>query len=169
MKKRFQSIDSMIDISVIVPLHPAQQEKFECIDLRHRIDTIAKDMQVDWAIETSDNSCVVAISRTYGPVVGEEEICKIEEDATRFMLAINKLEHEKPIPTQEVQRNDEYEFIKKIVDEWEETETRNPTIGFDVIMAVNFFGEKIPLKCGTISEPLAKELCMSYLKVHSND
>ena len=169
MEKRFQSIDSMINVSVIVVLTPTEQEKLECVDLRHRIDTIAKDMHVDWAVETNGNVCVATISRMYGPVIGNMEIRDIENDATNFMSAINKLEFEKPLPAQDVQKNTDYDLIKKIVDEWDETETRVPTVGFAILAGVDIFGERVAIPCGHIKDKLAKELCMSYLKVHSND
>ena len=171
MEKRIQSIDSVIVVSIIIPIGSVTREKFECDDLENRISNVCKDLNVDWAIEVETDVAAVSVSRTFGPVIGDGDIHKLEIDATNFMGAIEKMqipEKKKPLPARDHTCEKNYEFIKMLVGTWEETEERAPTTGFAVLAGVDVFGHKVEMPCAHISEALAKELCMSYLKVHSN-
>lgn len=92
MEKRFQMSAEGIIISTLVVLTPSEQEKLECKDLEKAITRIAKDLKVDWAIETSGNIFTVTISKTYGPVVGEAQAHEVEMAASSFMSAVEKLQ-----------------------------------------------------------------------------
>lgn len=175
MEKRFQS-DSVINISVLVVLSNTEQEKLECSNLRPKIDTIAKDMRVDWAVETNNNVSMATISRMYGSNVGKEEENEMETAAINFMSAVSKLEFKEALPAindeQADQAVEDYKFIKKLVEDWEEkvdkdNDTIEPGIaGFEIMANI---ANKFAIPCGHIRGHLAKELCMSYLKVHSHD
>ena len=170
MEKRIQIIDDCIVVSVIIPLSPSEQAKLESKDLELSINTIAKDMRVDWAVELSGNIATVAISQVFGKVVGDKESHELEIRATNFMRAIEHLELSKPMPSEEAKHNnDEYDFIKTLIDTWEATEKNAPTTGFAILAGVDILGLQAEMPCARIPGPLAKELCMSYLKVHSHD
>ena len=81
-----------IIISALVVLTPSEQEKLECKDLEKAITHIAKDLKVDWAVETSGNVSTATVSKTYGPVVGEAQAHEVEMDASSFMSAVEKLQ-----------------------------------------------------------------------------
>lgn len=91
MEKRFQMSAEGIIVSALIVLTPSEQEKLECKDLEKAITRIAKDLKVDWAIETSGNISTATISKTYGPVVGEAQTHEVEMTANSFMSAIEKL------------------------------------------------------------------------------
>jgi ribosomal protein L7/L12 len=91
MEKRFQMSAEGIIISILVVLTPSEQEKLECKDLEKTITNIAKDLHVDWAVETSGNACTATVSKTFGPVVGEAQSNVVERAAIAFMSAIREL------------------------------------------------------------------------------
>lgn len=81
-----------IVVSALVVLTPSEQEKLECKDLEKTITNIAKDLHVDWAVETSGNVCTATVSKTFGPVVGNAQVCEVEMAATKFMSAVRQLD-----------------------------------------------------------------------------
>lgn len=91
MERRFQMTAEGIVISVLVVLAPSEQEKLECKDLERTITNIAKDLHVDWAVETCGNVCTATVSKTFGPVVGNAQVCEVEIAATKFMSAVRQL------------------------------------------------------------------------------
>ena len=91
MERRFQMTAEGIVISVLVVLAPSEQEKLECKDLERTITNIAKDLHVDWAVETNGNKCNATVSKTFGPVVGNAQVCEIEMAAVKFMSAVRQL------------------------------------------------------------------------------
>lgn len=91
MERRFQMTAEGIAISVLVVLAPSEQEKLECKDLERTITNIAKDLHVDWAVETCGNVCTATVSKTFGPVVGNAQVCEVEIAATKFMSAVRQL------------------------------------------------------------------------------
>lgn len=91
MEKRYQSIDGMISVTVLIVLSESQVLKMESKDYRGAIDTIAKDLNLEWAVETNGNVSQAAISRLCGPVVGSNISHEIEMNAIAFMNAVDKL------------------------------------------------------------------------------
>lgn len=91
MERRIQMTAEGIVISVLVVLTPNEQEKLECKDLERTITNIAKDLHVDWAVETCGNVCTATVSKTFGPVVGNAQICEVQMAATKFMSAVEQL------------------------------------------------------------------------------
>ena len=169
MEKRYQMRAEGINISAIVVLTTKEQEILECKDLENRINNAATDLHVAWAVEVSDNVVMATISKQYGPVVGDVQSHEVEIAAANFMSYIRDLElpkHDLKELDEPKSQNDDYDFVKKLVDEWDETKDRYQTAGF-VIMARIFPGIYQP--CGHVGENLAKEMCMCYLKVHAHD
>lgn len=101
MEKRFQMSAEGIIISILVVLTPSEQEKLECKDLEKTITNIAKDLHVDWAVETSGNACTATVSKTFGPVVGEAQSNVVERAAIAFMSAVRQLDIPKTHPEKE--------------------------------------------------------------------
>ena len=92
MEQRFQMTAEGIVVSILVVLTSNEQEKFECKDLEKTITNIAKDLHVDWAVETSGNVCNATVSKTFGPVVGNAQVREVELATTKFMLAVRQLD-----------------------------------------------------------------------------
>lgn len=90
-----------IVVSALIALTPSEQEKLECKDLEKTITNIAKDLHVDWAVETSGNVCTATVSKTFGPVVGDLQICEVITAANTFMSAVRQLDIPKMHPEEE--------------------------------------------------------------------
>ena len=98
-----------ISVSAIVVLTPSEQEILECADLEGRINNIATDLHVAWAVEINGNVATATISKQFGPVVGDEQSHEVEIAATNFMSGIRKLEihHAKKDPNESDDNEDE--------------------------------------------------------------
>lgn len=169
VEKRYQMRAEGINISAIVVLTTKEQEILECKDLENCINNVATDLHVAWAVEVSGNVVMATISKQYGPVVGDVQSHEVEIAAANFMSHIRDLElpkHDLKELDEPKSHNDDYDFVKKLVDEWDETEERYPIAGF-IIMARIF--PEVYKPCGNISSRVAKEMCMCYLKVHAHD
>lgn len=81
-----------IVVSALIVLTQSEQEKLECKDLEKKITNIAKSLNVDWAVETSGNVCNAAVSKTYGPVVGDLQVCEVITAADIFMSDVRQLD-----------------------------------------------------------------------------
>lgn len=90
-----------IVVSTLIVLTSSEQEKLECKDLEKTITNIAKDLHVDWAVETSGNVCNATVSKTFGPVVGNAQVCEVEMAAVKFMSAVRQLEMPKTRPVED--------------------------------------------------------------------
>lgn len=118
MEKRFQMSAEGIIISALIVLTQSEQEKLECKDLEKTITNIAKDLHVDWAVETCDNVCTATVSKTFGPVVGEAQSNVVERAAITFMSAIRELyiPHEESVYSHETkQYADDVECVDTVV------------------------------------------------------
>ena len=162
MENRFQMVAEGIIVSALVVLTPIEQEKLECKDLEKAINNIANDLHVKWAVEINGNVATATISKQFGPVVGGSQIHEVEIAATNFMRGIEHLVV--PCDTKNISKDEKnYDVIKKMLEEWDDED--RPVAGF-VIMREIIPG--IAIQCSSIHRDVAKEMCMSYLKVHSN-
>lgn len=162
--------DEGIVIYILIPTTPSEQEKLECKDLERTITNIAKDLHVDWAVETLG----VAISKTFGPVVNSEQEHETEIAASNFMTAISKLElpaaldvDKKVKDPEPSQLEGELNFCKEVLDGFDENEEE-----FGIVGARLLCGPKncrIPMPCGRIGRSLLRKMFESFIKVHSND
>lgn len=167
MEKRFQSVDNMVNVTVLIVLTGSQLQKLENKDLCSHIDLLAKDFHLDWAVETNGNVHIAALSRMCGPVVGSEIIHQIEIDATNFMSAVDKLE----LPTDDVihfDDNTELDFVKQLLTDLNlPKEDEDSVIGAQILC----YGPKnipFPLPWGKMSHNLLKEMCELYVEKYGN-
>lgn len=92
MEKRFQIIDDKsMECTVLIVLTENEQALLESKDLLPKIENIAKDLHVRWAVESSDNVVQLAVSKLLGPVGTSKDAHELEITATNFMSAVNKL------------------------------------------------------------------------------
>lgn len=92
MEKRFQIIDDKsMECTVLIVLTKNEQALLESKDLLPKIENIAKDLHVRWAVESSDNVVQLAVSKLLGPVGTSKDAHELEITATNFMSAVNKL------------------------------------------------------------------------------
>lgn len=91
MDVRDQNIGDGIVVSALVVLTESEFNILESMSVRKRIDHIAKDLRVEWSIETGGNISMCAVSRTFGPVVGNTERHEVEMAAENFMKAIREI------------------------------------------------------------------------------
>lgn len=91
METRFQMTSEGIVVSTLIVLAANEKEKLECKDLERTITNIAKDLHIDWAVETSGNVWTAAVSKTFGPVVGNAQVCEVEAAAIKFVSAVRQL------------------------------------------------------------------------------
>lgn len=90
-----------IVVSALIVLTQSEQEKLECKDLEKKITNIAKSLNVDWAVETSGNVCNATVSKTFGPVVGDLQVCEVMTAADTFMSDVRQLDIPKMHPEEE--------------------------------------------------------------------
>lgn len=115
MEKRFQMTAEGIVVSALIVLSESQKEKLECKDLERTITNIAKDLHVDWAVETSGNISTATVSKVYGPVVGEAQAREVEIAAHNFMAAVDKLQTPCDKHLMKVQDVDDAEYDDTVV------------------------------------------------------
>lgn len=167
MEKRIQSIDGCVVISNIVILTVRDLEKLENPDLQDRINNIAKDMHVDWAVETSGNESSASISRTFGPVIGAEEIHDLDMATNSFMTAVYNIELPQTKDVQTSQLEKDLIFCKKVLDTFDESEEEFGIQG--AILVCGPEGSPIQMECGRIGDRLLRKMFESFIKVHANE
>lgn len=165
MEKRYQSIDGMISVTVLIVLSESQVLKMESKDYREAIDNIAKDLNLEWAIETNGNVSQAAISRLCGPVVGSNTSHEIEMNAIAFMNAVDKL----TLPSLQPENKDEEEtkFVKHLFHDLNSSkEEPDHIVGALVIdTTTNMFCPEIT-GWSKIGHKLLKEFCELYIEKH---
>lgn len=97
MERKFQMTAEGIVVYILMPVTPSEQEKLECKDLERTITNIAKDLHVDWAVETTG----VTISKTFGPLIGNAQVRETDVAANTFMSAVRQLDIPKKHPEEE--------------------------------------------------------------------
>jgi ribosomal protein L7/L12 len=97
MERKFQMTAEGIVVYILMPVTPSEQEKLECKGLERTITNIAKDLHVDWAVETTG----VTISKTFGPLIGNAQVREVDVAANTFMSAVRQLDIPKKHPEEE--------------------------------------------------------------------
>ena len=171
MEKRNQSIDGMINISMIVPLGPNEAEKLENKSLRKQIDAITKDLNVEWAVEQSSSQLCAIVSRMFGPVTGNKEEHDMEIAATNFMSAIEKLQIPGASKQDLIEFIDEHdekdlEFAKKMLKDFDGEKSGIKTVGALVMGTIG----DLPFvsNVGKISGRLLRKMFECYVNTHTN-
>ena len=134
------------------------------------IDRLTKELEINWYLKPETKALIV--SRTFKDVnnISPAHIYSLNADVCAFIARVEKFEHKEDEPKLDNSTHDEeYNFIKMLIDTWDETEESAQTTGFAVLAGVKRRGVVIESPCARIPEDLAKELCMCYLKVHSHD
>lgn len=174
MEKRFQSIDGMVNVTILIVLTGSQFQKLENKDLRTRIDDLAKIFHLDWAVESNGNVQMAALSRTCGPVVGSNEAHEIEIAADNFMSAVDKME----LPLIEFDKTEEenvqvmkpLEFVKKMLNDMNlPLDDYRHICGAMIVDTTThpLFAE--PTCWGRLGYDTLKEMCELYIKAHDHE
>ena len=181
MEKRFQILDEKtMECTVLVVLTNSEVDILECPDLRSRIDAIAKDLHVRWAIETNGNVTHAAISKVLGPIGTSQEAHALEIKTTNFMSAVDKLTlpafDEGNCPTHEPANEDaeviaeNLKFCKDVRKDMDDVDNIHVAIAELVVEDPN--GDLIPpllMSAGRISGPLLKELLDLYIEKYDHE
>lgn len=102
----------------LIVLTKVMSDKFNCEGLLQKIDKVAKDLHVEWAIELNGQKEVLAVSRVSDEdTVNEEILHKLEADALTFFSIVQDMEMPEPeCPSHENEEPDEeeLEFVRSI-------------------------------------------------------
>lgn len=158
----------------LIVLSESQYEKLTDDYFAKRIDAIAKDLHIDWAIDVTSNANVLNITRTTANVIDDAFYHDLEIAAANFMSAIDKLEYDTKqnldeCPSHEKVNEEEektIEFVRELLHDTNlPDEDEDHVIGGQILR----YGPKdfpFPLPWGKISHELLKEMCELYLKAH---
>lgn len=138
---------------------------------KDRINAQLKDMRCTHRIEVQDGPTSVITFYTYEEKTKDEfdtmvKVISSGHDAFIENVSLRMVEVDAtPQNPQDVDKNYENrKFVKKVLDEWDETETRMGTAGA-VIMAhdskIDFY-----FPCGNINEQLLRQMFEAWLQVH---
>lgn len=178
MEKRIQVIDGTIVISTLIVLTASEFNTLENEKARKRIDSIAKDLNVQWAVETGGNISTCAISRPYGVVVGHNEMHEMELVADKFMQAIREIkqlltkekEKEPECPAQENADDEgikDVEFVKRMLHDMNLPRSNKRSIMGAIIVDTSTSPLLPDITCwGHMSYGLLREMCEIYLEAH---
>lgn len=131
MEKRFQIVDDLsMEFTVLIVLTKNEQALLESKDLLPKIENIAKDLHVRWAVESCDNVVQLAVSKLLGPIGTSKDVHELEITAANFMSAVNMLTlpafdtNEKKDEDKDEWKGDspedELEFVKGLLDNIED-------------------------------------------------
>lgn len=172
MKTELNVVNGLIEVTVRHGLTVEEMEKFENHELYPKIEAVAKDLQLSWSIDIIYSLPTLVTSTIASTNISEDRIAAIKQNTLNFKAAVEKMDIpeclDKTKPEDSEEDISDYDFVKTIVDTWDETDELLQTTGF-VIMASSKDCPTLCIPVGSISEKLAKELCESYLKVHNND
>ena len=157
----------------LIILSEPQYEKLTDNHFAKQIDSIAKDLHVDWAIDVTSDANVLNITRTTANVIDDAFYHDLEIAAANFMSAIDKLEYDKKepeCPSHEEENSKEekrVQFVKSILRDM--TQPENPdseVIGADIkCMGPAYL--PFAINWGGMSGELLKEMCELYLAAHN--
>lgn len=160
----------MMCCAELIVLTELQYEKLADDKFAKQIDSIAKDLKIDWAIDVveTEKKKILNITRTTQNVIDDEFYHDLEIAAANFMSAIDKLEdkEEEQCPSHE---NTDLTFVETLLHDINlPKEDENHVIGGQILCHgpkdIPFF-----LPWGKISSSLLKEMCELYLAAHEND
>jgi hypothetical protein len=181
---RVQSIKDEIVLTVLIVLTDSQKDKVENKDLQEKIENIAADLKVSYAVEVNGNVAQLALSRSYSPVVYDlmEVTKKLVQASEKFVESITALEINSPKANIEKKRvnrakkiNDDVpykefkkdsEFVKKVLECVDNKDDENEIVCCEIIarhsIKVDDTVVKVPAPCGRISKPTLRRLLMVY-------
>lgn len=158
-----------------IELNDEQFEKLTDDTLAKRVDSIVKELHIDWEINVQSGKNILSVTRTTTGPIDDEYRHNLEIAATNFMSAIEELKDEKHLDEAECpsheEENDKEEkriqFVKGILQDMAKPEIpERQVIGADIICTgpacIPF-----PLKWGKMSGELLKEMCELYLAAHN--
>ena len=158
-----------------IVLTNSQYDKLTCDELAKRVDNLAKDYHVDWAIDCNKNANIINITRTTTEVIDDAFCHQLEMDATNFMSAIDNMEMPKPEPECPSHESDGEEetttkqFVEKLLHDLElPKEDADHVIGAR-ILCIGPKSLPFPLPWGKLGHDMLQEMCKLYLAAHENN
>lgn len=163
MEKRFSLEDTgkgvkAIKCSVVSVLTDSEVKRFASKKLRKRINALANDYHLQWAVEC-DNSTVLLTSRV-AMEFNAQDTHSLEMDTTNFLAAINKMEIEdEKVQDQDEERNEDVEFIKEVLKDLEDGDC----VALAMLAEIGFGDNSIVLPYGNLSKKLAIKVCKCFI------
>lgn len=158
-----------------IELNDEQFEKLTNNNLAKRIDSIIKDLHIDWAINVQSGKNILSVTRTTTGPIDDEYRHNLEIAATNFMSAVEELQCEEPVkeaecPSHEEENDKEEEriqFVKNILQDMTQPEKpENEVIGANIICIGPAY-LPFAIDWGRMSGELLKEMCELYLAAHN--
>lgn len=151
-------------VAELIVLSESQYEKLMDKRLAKQVDSIAKDLHVDWAIEETGNANILGISRTTADVVDDAFYHDLEIASINFMKDVDKLqlstEAECPSHEDATKNQENVEFVKALLKEV----VPNKNMRVIVAEIVPSFIPGTCIRKATISTDLLREMCKIYLE-----
>lgn len=171
MEKRIQVIDGHLVIAAVVVLTTSEFNTLENKDknIQKRVDVIAKELAVKWAVETGGNISTCAISRDFGVVVGHQEMHDMELVADKFMKAIRDINLpavREAVQVDESERQRKVDFVKLLLHDMNTPKDEEDHIIGAKIMCTGPAELPWPIDWGQLSYDLFKEMCELYLEAN---
>jgi hypothetical protein len=145
---------------LMVIMSASMSDKLNCEKLLQAIDTIAKDLHIEWAVELCGEKELLAVSRIADEdIINDEVLHKLEEDATTFYNAVNEMNMLEP----ECPSHEEVDDTQRAVDMMKQI-VNDINDGDEVCAILGIGVPPIFIGRGVIKSPLLKEMCELYLE-----
>lgn len=158
-------------ISNIEVLTESETAILENVQHRKRIEKAAKDLYVDWAVETTGNVSQIVISKAMDTPATDQDFHELEMKTANFMKVVHDIiEEEKQKKSEGVFEGEKVEFLqfcKKLLERFESNDNGVKVCGAVIMEKVDFLQSSFP--AGQINDHLFKELLESYIKTHSHE
>lgn len=156
-------------ISNIEVLTQSETNILENIQYRKRIEHAAKDLHIDWAVETSGNISQIVISKSMDTPATDQDFHELEMKSVSFMKVVHDIiEEEKKKPkTDDKEETSDLKFCKKLLKDFEPNDEGLYVCGAVIAEKIN----DVPgvFLSGQISGHLLKELLELYIKTNSHE
>lgn len=158
-------------ISNIEVLTESETNILENIQYRKRIDAVANELHVDWAVETSGNISEIVISKSMITPATDQDFHELEMKCVNFMKVVHDIiEEEKHKKLESVvngKKTSHLEFCKELLKHFEPSDDGPHICGVVILEEVDYITGHFP--AGQICKSLFKELLESYVKTHSHE
>ena len=160
-----------------IELNDEQFEKLTDNRLAKRVDSIIKELHIDWAINVQSGKNILSVTRTTTGPIDDEYRHNLEIAATNFMSAVEELQCKEPVreaecPSHESNNTEEgirnLEFVKKLLNDINLPldNDRHVCGAFIIDTTTHPFCPELT-GWGSLSYDLLKEMCELYLAAHN--
>jgi len=158
-------------ISNIEVLTESETAILENVQYRKRIEKAAKDLHVDWAVETTGNVSQIVISKSMDTPATDHDFHELEMKSVNFMKVVHDIIEEEKCKKSEGVFDGEnvsfLEFCKKLLKQFKPNDAGAHICGAVILERVDCIQGSLP--AGQINDHFLKELLESYIKTHSHE